>query len=320
MQKLDWWAERECAGHRRLLALSVHRQPLAGAAARERAARAGPRGRRRLGGAPRVRGERARGARRRPLELLPRPRRDPADRARLADRPSARRGPAARCSTTSEWEWLEAHLDGDFDHLLIGTSDPLVLAPALHYAERWGEARRARRLGSDRRAPRREAAPSRRPRPLAGLRRLVRAAHRPARAGGGGRVRQPAGVDHGALGRRPPRLSRRARLPALGEACAATSGRPSARRFATRSTTASARRSTSATRGARRMAFQALARLAGVKPRARALAPGRGPVLRQPGRDADDRRPRRRAEARAHGRRSRDRPPRAHTSFERSLA
>lgn len=39
-----------------------------------------------------------------------------------------------------EWEWLERHLEGDFDHLLIGTSDPLVLAPALHYAERWGEA------------------------------------------------------------------------------------------------------------------------------------------------------------------------------------
>jgi PhoD-like phosphatase len=39
-----------------------------------------------------------------------------------------------------EWEWLERHLEGDFDHLLIGTSDPVVLAPALHHAERWGEA------------------------------------------------------------------------------------------------------------------------------------------------------------------------------------
>jgi hypothetical protein len=39
-----------------------------------------------------------------------------------------------------EWEWLSEHLHGDFDHLLIGTSDPVVLAPALHYAERWGEA------------------------------------------------------------------------------------------------------------------------------------------------------------------------------------
>jgi hypothetical protein len=39
-----------------------------------------------------------------------------------------------------EWEWLTDHLRGDYEHLLIGTSDPLVLAPALHYAERWGEA------------------------------------------------------------------------------------------------------------------------------------------------------------------------------------
>ncbi len=40
----------------------------------------------------------------------------------------------------AEWEWLERHLEGDFDHLLIATSDPVVLAPALHHAERWGEA------------------------------------------------------------------------------------------------------------------------------------------------------------------------------------
>jgi hypothetical protein len=39
-----------------------------------------------------------------------------------------------------EWAWLEEHLAGDFDHLLIGTSDPFLLAPALHHAERWGEA------------------------------------------------------------------------------------------------------------------------------------------------------------------------------------
>jgi hypothetical protein len=39
-----------------------------------------------------------------------------------------------------EWEWLEEHLKGDYDHILIATSDPVVLAPALHYAERWGEA------------------------------------------------------------------------------------------------------------------------------------------------------------------------------------
>ena len=40
----------------------------------------------------------------------------------------------------AEWEWLEQHLEGDFDHLLIGTSDPFLLAPGLHHLERWGEA------------------------------------------------------------------------------------------------------------------------------------------------------------------------------------
>ncbi len=49
MRKLDWWAGARVLGDRRLLALSVHGQPLAEAAARERAARRGPRGRRRLG-------------------------------------------------------------------------------------------------------------------------------------------------------------------------------------------------------------------------------------------------------------------------------
>jgi hypothetical protein len=39
-----------------------------------------------------------------------------------------------------EWRWLERHLEGDFDHLLIATSDPFLLAPGLHYLERWGEA------------------------------------------------------------------------------------------------------------------------------------------------------------------------------------
>jgi hypothetical protein len=53
-----------------------------------------------------------------------------------------------------EWEWLEEHTHGDFDHLLIGSSLPLLLAPALHYLEAWNEAvcdgawgRTAARLG-----------------------------------------------------------------------------------------------------------------------------------------------------------------------------
>jgi hypothetical protein len=40
----------------------------------------------------------------------------------------------------AEWEWLEEHMRGDYDHLLIATSDPVVLAPGLHHVERWGEA------------------------------------------------------------------------------------------------------------------------------------------------------------------------------------
>ena len=39
-----------------------------------------------------------------------------------------------------EWKWLEQQLEGNFDHVLIATSDPYLLAPGLHYIERWGEA------------------------------------------------------------------------------------------------------------------------------------------------------------------------------------
>jgi hypothetical protein len=39
-----------------------------------------------------------------------------------------------------EWRWLEEHAAGEFDHLLIGTSLPLLLAPGLHYLESWNEA------------------------------------------------------------------------------------------------------------------------------------------------------------------------------------
>jgi hypothetical protein len=39
-----------------------------------------------------------------------------------------------------EWEWIAEHVTGDVDHLLIGTSLPLLLAPGLHYLESWNEA------------------------------------------------------------------------------------------------------------------------------------------------------------------------------------
>jgi hypothetical protein len=39
-----------------------------------------------------------------------------------------------------EWRWLEEHLSGDFDHLLVATSLPWLLGPGMHHAEAWSEA------------------------------------------------------------------------------------------------------------------------------------------------------------------------------------
>jgi PhoD-like phosphatase len=40
----------------------------------------------------------------------------------------------------AEWRWIEEHATGGFDHLVIGTSLPLLLGPALHHLEAWNEA------------------------------------------------------------------------------------------------------------------------------------------------------------------------------------
>jgi hypothetical protein len=40
----------------------------------------------------------------------------------------------------AEWRWLEEHARGEFDHLLLGTSLPFLLAPGVHYLEAWNEA------------------------------------------------------------------------------------------------------------------------------------------------------------------------------------
>jgi hypothetical protein len=39
-----------------------------------------------------------------------------------------------------EWDWIERHAAGDFDHLLIATSLPWLLGPGMHYVEAWSEA------------------------------------------------------------------------------------------------------------------------------------------------------------------------------------
>lgn len=39
-----------------------------------------------------------------------------------------------------EMRWLDEHLQGGFDHVLVGTSLPYLLSPGLHYLEAWNEA------------------------------------------------------------------------------------------------------------------------------------------------------------------------------------
>lgn len=39
-----------------------------------------------------------------------------------------------------EWRWIEDHATGGFDHLLLGTSLPVLLGPGMHYLQAWNEA------------------------------------------------------------------------------------------------------------------------------------------------------------------------------------
>jgi hypothetical protein len=39
----------------------------------------------------------------------------------------------------AEWSWLDQQLTGGFDHLLLGTSLPFLLVPAIHLLEGWNE-------------------------------------------------------------------------------------------------------------------------------------------------------------------------------------
>ena len=139
MRKLDWWAERECSGiasywlYQFIGNLSPRLIRESELLARVRAADDGWEVMREF--AANERGERD-GARWSYCRDLGRTRLIVIDSriGRVLD--ESRRS----MLNPDEWAWLEQHLRGDFDHLLIGTSDPLVLAPALHHAERWGEA------------------------------------------------------------------------------------------------------------------------------------------------------------------------------------
>ena len=39
-----------------------------------------------------------------------------------------------------EWDWVHEQVEGDYDHLLVGTSLPYLLAPGMHHLEAWNEA------------------------------------------------------------------------------------------------------------------------------------------------------------------------------------
>jgi hypothetical protein len=39
-----------------------------------------------------------------------------------------------------EWAWLREQAEGEFDHLLLGMSDPYLLAPGIHDVQAWNEA------------------------------------------------------------------------------------------------------------------------------------------------------------------------------------
>jgi PhoD-like phosphatase len=39
-----------------------------------------------------------------------------------------------------EWDWIREHATGDFDHLLLGTSLPVLLGPGMHHLQAWNEA------------------------------------------------------------------------------------------------------------------------------------------------------------------------------------
>jgi hypothetical protein len=40
----------------------------------------------------------------------------------------------------AEWQWVEDRCSGDFDHLVVGTSLPVMLAAGMHHLEAWNEA------------------------------------------------------------------------------------------------------------------------------------------------------------------------------------
>jgi PhoD-like phosphatase len=42
--------------------------------------------------------------------------------------------------TDDEWEWIESHVEGEYDHLMLASSLPFLLPHGMHHIEAWAEA------------------------------------------------------------------------------------------------------------------------------------------------------------------------------------
>ena len=189
-----------------------------------------------------------------------------------------------------EWRWIEEHATGDCDHLLIGTSLPLLLAPGMHYLEAWNEAVCEGAWGPAARGCGEKLRQALDLEHWAAFGESLERMMAIVRAVGTRRARRGAGLDRRAVGRRPPRLPRRGRLPArhrhaldrvAGDVLAVP--QPARQQGAHGDALHGLRRR-------RRALMRGLAAAAGVeRQRALALRPRRA-VVRQPGGDARARR------------------------------
>ena len=53
--------------------------------------------------------------------------------------PGARPRAAGRCCRRGEWSWFLDQAHGVYDHLVVGSSLPWLLPPAIHHLEAWNE-------------------------------------------------------------------------------------------------------------------------------------------------------------------------------------
>ncbi len=115
-----------------------------------------------------------------------------------------------------EWEHIVEEATGDFDHLLLADTLPMLMSPGAALPGGLERGRLRRRVGASGEGAGRMAAPRPRPRALARVRRLLQADDRAAALRGRRRAGNAAGDDRDAGRRRAPRLPGRGRLQERG--------------------------------------------------------------------------------------------------------